>query len=471
MDYAQEQSFLRRSRWLGLLLGALVPAAAAAALRAAPPGKALIIAVALIALALAASLFYSPDYLHFTVNPEKRPRWELKIRRRLLAVALIAGVLLLFVETRHRTMWSNGVPLGIAVIWLAFYLAAKDRVPPRWFAAYLWTTDFLLLAVLLRFGRLDLVLAAALLAAAAHLSIVIVDEKPLGRAAAVTVLSCALLLVAAQRRGADPRLTLAAVALVAVSALATGLLVARVQRHHASNIGVALRDLMDFTGYDAARIRHLWATGNQDLARAWQQAAIPETDRERMAAWYREHSELYLFAISAYNLEYKRLRSNLRALAPARGACLDYGAGDGELILELARRGHPAAYFDVDGATMKFARHRAQRLGLAVDFFSAKPALAEAARRRRFDTVFSFDVLEHIPDLAGELDFLSSLLAPGGLFAFDVPAGSTRSHPMHLNHALDVRAHLGARGLEDARSRLARLFGKRDQHRFRAPAT
>ena len=50
MNYEREQSFLRRSRLLGLLLGALVLAAAAAALRAAPAGRALTLAVALICL-------------------------------------------------------------------------------------------------------------------------------------------------------------------------------------------------------------------------------------------------------------------------------------------------------------------------------------------------------------------------------------------------------------------------------------
>src|SRR5205085_6667966 len=135
------------------------------------------------------------------------------------------------------------------------------------------------------------------------------------------------------------------------------------------------------------------------------------------------------FAISAYNLDYKRIRSNLGVLQFAHGRCLDYGAGNGELILELARRGHPAAYFDVDGITMQFARSRAGQRGLRVQFFCAKPDLGAAAGRSAhgngdvqlnssiaqypnnsiaFDTIFSFDVLEHLPDLAGELTFLAS---------------------------------------------------------------
>jgi 2-polyprenyl-3-methyl-5-hydroxy-6-metoxy-1,4-benzoquinol methylase len=95
--------------------------------------------------------------------------------------------------------------------------------------------------------------------------------------------------------------------------------------------------------------------------------------------------------------------------------------------------------------------------------------LAAAGGKLGFDTVYSLDVLEHLPDLPGELDFLSSLLNPGGLLVFDVPAGATRSHPMHLNHNLDIRAHLAAKGLEESRSLLERLpFKKQEKYVFRA---
>ena len=80
-----------------------------------------------------------------------------------------------------------------------------------------------------------------------------------------------------------------------------------------------MAELMEFTGYPAERVTHLWAVSKKELARNWQSAAIPEDDRERLAQWYRENSELYLFEISAYNLEYKRIRSNLKVLRMGRG--------------------------------------------------------------------------------------------------------------------------------------------------------
>jgi 2-polyprenyl-3-methyl-5-hydroxy-6-metoxy-1,4-benzoquinol methylase len=255
-----------------------------------------------------------------------------------------------------------------------------------------------------------------------------------------------------------------------VSAITTAYLVQRAEGQNTENIAHAMAELTEFTGYEPAKIRELWETSNQQLAANWEKSSIPQDDRERMAEWYRQNSELYLFAISAYNLEFKRIKSNLKVLRFAYGACLDYGAGNGEILLEWARRGNLATYFDVDGVTMRFARHRAERNKLALEFATTKDELRAAAAKHGFDTVLSFDVLEHLPDLPGELGFLSSLLSPGGLFVFDVPAGSTKAHPMHLNHNLDVLAFMKNKGLLDRRPLSLRLpFRKEEKWVFEKP--
>jgi hypothetical protein len=51
-----------------------------------------VIEFGLTALALAVSIYYTPDYLHLTVNDEKRQRWEIKIRWRLIGAVLILGL-------------------------------------------------------------------------------------------------------------------------------------------------------------------------------------------------------------------------------------------------------------------------------------------------------------------------------------------------------------------------------------------
>lgn len=463
MNYTEQQIFLKYSRLWGAACALSLFALGAACLKMQTKlilPHALIFAFTL--AALAGSLLYTPDYLHLNVNLEKRSRWEIKIRWRLIAAVLLIGM---FSVSTGR----GAIFVLTAIGWLAgANLSAKYIVPSRFFSAYFWAADLILLFSSALLIRSNLLVIAALLAAAAHLSIVIREKNPWPWAAIVFVSGGPLILVAGDR-GAGAELSLACAALLLASTVATAALTGRAQRQNAKNVDAALRELMDFKGYSEEKIRNLWSTSNQQLAKNWQSAAIAEDDREQMAQWYRDNSELYTFAISGYNLEYKRIVSNLRMLKYARGSCLDYGAGNGEIILELARRGHAAVYFDVEGETMKFARRRAQRQGLSVEFLHSKDDLAATAQRRRLDTVFSFDVLEHLPDLPGELAFLSSLLAPGGRMVFDVPAGSTKSHPMHLNHALDIHKHMQSKGLKEERSFLQKLpFTKQEKYVFRA---
>jgi 2-polyprenyl-3-methyl-5-hydroxy-6-metoxy-1,4-benzoquinol methylase len=327
-----------------------------------------------------------------------------------------------------------------------------------------------MLAIILTLAKPPLLLAVALLLGATHLSLVICRKYCWLWALAVTASSVVLLFLSFKQR-THSHAIFAAAGILAIVAAATAWLVRRAQSRSEKNIATAMRELADFTGYAEEKIRDLWLTSNQQLAKNWEKASPAEDNAEQMAEWYRQNSELYMFAISAYNLEYRRIRSNLGVLRHARGSVLDYGAGNGELLLDLARRGHAVTYYDVEGTSMAFARWRAQQRGLALEITRTKDELAAAARKQGLDTVYSFDVLEHLPDLPGELSFLSSLLGPGGRMMFDVPAGSTKAHPMHLNHDLDVKAYLAEKGMTEERSWWQKLLpGKQEKFIFRSRA-
>jgi 2-polyprenyl-3-methyl-5-hydroxy-6-metoxy-1,4-benzoquinol methylase len=466
MDYREQEKFLQGSRiWGGAVCAAFLAAAVAVRLVAGGRWRAGESAVfALAAVAIATLMYYTPDYLHLSVTPDRKRRWEIKFRWRVIAAVLALGLPLAPGNSgRLFTLLAAAVLAGID--WLA-----ASRIPAQNLPAVFWVADLLLLFLaLIKAGPGTAAIVLLLLAASAHLAVVRREDRH-RRWIVVTLLSGSV--VAAFAAAPFGQRALVAGLLPLLAAVAgTAWLVHRARERNARNVEAAMRELIEFTGYSADRIRELWATSNQELARSWEREKPPQDNPEQMAEWYRKNSRLYLFAISAYNLEYKRIRSNMKVLRWARGATLDYGAGNGEILLAVARRGQPAAYYDVEGETMRFARHRAQCQGLAMEFFSTKDALAQAARQRGFDTVFSFDVLEHLPDLPGELGFLSSLLSPGGLFIFDVPAGSTRAHPMHLNHNLNVLDFMRSRGLNDERGALLRLpLRKEEKFVFRAPA-
>lgn len=466
MNYRDQEKFLQGSRIWGsaVCLGFL---AVAAAIRLTFNGRwrtSETIAFLLASFAAAVLMYYTPDYLHLSVASEKKRRWEINLRWRIAGTALLLGLLLAPSNAGRLFAIFAGLALAGAN-WLA-----HKKVTARNLPAFFWITDLLLL--FLSLVRADAGAAAILLialAAAAHVAIVRRQDRHLLWAAITLVSGMVVVSFATGPLGRNA--FLAGSLLLLVATFGTAWLVHRARQQNGKNIAAAVGELIAFTGYSADRIRELWATSNQQLAANWQQARPAEDNREQMAEWYRQNSELYLFAISAYNLEYKRIRSNIKVLRLARGATLDYGAGNGEILLELARRGHRATYYDVEGVTMRFARQRAANQGLAIEFFHTREALAQYANGNGFDTVFSFDVLEHLPDLPGELSFLSSLLKPCGLFVFDVPAGSTRAHPMHLNHSLNVLEYMRAKGLADERNLMLRLpFRKEEKFVFRAPS-
>jgi 2-polyprenyl-3-methyl-5-hydroxy-6-metoxy-1,4-benzoquinol methylase len=463
MEYTEQQKFLRYSRVWGMGLILVLFGTVLACIKTGKTSSfALLALYAALSSALAVFIYYTPDYLHLTGDPRRRSRWAVKIRWRIIAAALIISGLL--ASNARERAW-----VAMAIVWLLALNLFGRRVPKRFVPLYFWLSDIALLAALLFVFHLDTLLTTLLLAAAAHLALVLADRAGAYWVTLVSSVSIILILLAAWQRETRMLFDIAVIGLLLVTSLATAYLVHRADRRNTENVNASMRELNSFTGYSSEHILHLWAVSNQELAKNWKAAQIADNDQEHLKEWYRLNSELYLFALAGYNLEYKRIRSNLNMLKYANGSCLDYGAGNGEILLELAKTGR-ACYYDVEGETMRFARERAGQRNLAIKFIRAKAELATAAQLDGFDTIFSLDVLEHLPDLPGELNFLASLLNPGGLLVFDVPAGATKSHPMHLNHDLDVVAFMRAKGFKDERSLWQKLpFKKEEKYFFRAP--
>ena len=93
MDYRKQQAYLRSSRLYGAICVFVFLMIAGVCLDLDRQISArLMVAFALVALALAGSLYYAPDYLHLTVVPDKKQRWQVKIRWRIVAAVLVMGL-------------------------------------------------------------------------------------------------------------------------------------------------------------------------------------------------------------------------------------------------------------------------------------------------------------------------------------------------------------------------------------------
>jgi 2-polyprenyl-3-methyl-5-hydroxy-6-metoxy-1,4-benzoquinol methylase len=472
MIYVEQAGFLRTYRRRSSMFVLIIILAGVFGLAAEPRAATFIRDMfAVLVAALAYAIDYNPKYLHLRFEQQKKFAWIVRIRWVIAGLVLIVGV------ASARNLRDALIAIGSAA-WIAAVNAVSrgqtahepGNVPvlfPLRYAA----ADFLLIALLFRLG-MHLLLVSVLLACAAHLALVINEGRSRSFPWFLLGAGGAFLVLAARTRHHGWETYVAALVLFFAAGLGTLLLVAMVRGRNALNVEQTVADLVDFTHQPREQVLALLAESTEILTRNWNQSHPEADDREGLAEWYRANSKYYLFDLAAFHLASKQIEFTLDILALANGKCLDYGAGNGELALALARLGHRTTYYDLDGTTKQFAAWRAAREALNLEFLSDRNLLAASAGK--FDTVISLDVLEHMPDIAGELDFLASLLGPGGTLVLSAPVGGTESHPMHLEHRVDVAAHLRSRGLEDAKTfglrwRSSEYMRKKSVFVFRKP--
>jgi 2-polyprenyl-3-methyl-5-hydroxy-6-metoxy-1,4-benzoquinol methylase len=402
------------------------------------------------------TLSYLPKYLHLHHEPDKRYRWAVRSRW-ILAVAAI-----LLPATLQFTRLPVVLVAAGAAFWLTlvngFVMSAfrNERVLAfRWLPLAYWIGDFWLIVALAYLG-MDPFLLAGLIAVSLVFALTInVDLGPwfplAGMSLAAALLRTAIL---PQAYGFNSAFLILEIALVAGTASwLTGFSVMQARR----NFETTIADLSAFTGMDRAATEARLLRSRQMLVDAWKDAQLDENDKDALAQWYADNSLSYLFDIARFHLTYKHIVFSLDVLHLSRARCLDYGAGKGELALEMARRGMLVTYFDVPGRSREYAEWSAARQDLNLYFTSSKDEID--AQGLQFDTIVSLDVLEHMPDLSGELSFLSGRLAPGGRLIMTVPSGATESHPMHLAHDVRPVEFLAIRGLRDIKDWRLTLTG------------
>ncbi|OGX27415.1 MAG: hypothetical protein A2787_00935 [Omnitrophica WOR_2 bacterium RIFCSPHIGHO2_01_FULL_48_9] len=93
---------------------------------------------------------------------------------------------------------------------------------------------------------------------------------------------------------------------------------------------------------------------------------------------------------------------------------LDFGAGAGDLCIELAQNGFKPVYCDLSERLYDFAQWRFKRRGLNIKMFKGWDDL----QGKQYDCVVSFDVFEHIKDLPKTVAKLCGHVRPGGLLIF-----------------------------------------------------
>jgi ubiquinone/menaquinone biosynthesis C-methylase UbiE len=112
----------------------------------------------------------------------------------------------------------------------------------------------------------------------------------------------------------------------------------------------------------------------------------------------------------------------LTELGAAPGSLvLDAGCGPGVHSVRAIRRGHRVRAIDISDVALETTRARAEKLGVAAALSTGRENLTQLSfPDETFETIFSWGVLTHIPDIEKALAELARVLKQGGRLALQV---------------------------------------------------
>ncbi|MEH2346531.1 MAG: methyltransferase domain-containing protein [Nostoc sp.] len=190
--------------------------------------------------------------------------------------------------------------------------------------------------------------------------------------------------------------------------------------------------LQCFLNLDPEAIETKLAAGQEEIKNLGRK----DFNWEEATAFYREKvGELYLFELGAWHLSsYDYIGDMLRLIADyAQGRVLDFGGGIGTHALgaALCPQVEQVIYYDINPINRDFVQYRAEKMGLDKKIICT----IEMPAKEKFDTIFCFDVLEHVSDPSQQLlEFYQSLNSEGKIIVnWYFFKGFNQEFPFHLD--------------------------------------
>jgi 2-polyprenyl-3-methyl-5-hydroxy-6-metoxy-1,4-benzoquinol methylase len=199
--------------------------------------------------------------------------------------------------------------------------------------------------------------------------------------------------------------------------------------------------LQEFLHLDAETLDQKLAMGKEQMA----ELGHKDFDWEAASSFYRDQvGEVYLFELGAWHLECRdNIENTLLLIADyAHGRVLDFGGGIGThtICAALCPQVEQVIYCDINPINRDFVQHRVEQMGLnkKVTFCLEMP------EKESFDTIISFDVLEHLPDPCEQLLKFHQALTPAGktILNWHFFKGFNQEYPFHLDEPQIVETFL-----------------------------
>jgi SAM-dependent methyltransferase len=162
-------------------------------------------------------------------------------------------------------------------------------------------------------------------------------------------------------------------------------------------------------------------------------------DPKRAEAFYEQNvGDAHLLELAAWHLNSADYIADTLRLQQsfAKGELLDFGGGIGSHALAAAAL--PTVkrvwYVDLNPHNRAFVEWRAQQLGLAAKLATGRD-LDDPKLPTRFDTIVCLDVLEHLPNPAGQLEIFATRLKENGtaLMNWYFFQGFNGEYPFHFD--------------------------------------
>lgn len=139
------------------------------------------------------------------------------------------------------------------------------------------------------------------------------------------------------------------------------------------------------------------------------------SDHSLLSLYYSQTSK-YIFELLRWEATFDKLDNYRRLYLFIKKNklinCLDFGAGIGGLCIYLADNNVVCDYADVAGKTFEFAKYRFLNRGMSLSVFDTLKSWPD----KKYDVIFAYDVVEHIPNLENTVNRISRLLNKGGYF-------------------------------------------------------